>query len=122
MGPTCSRLIYGQHDAVLVDNQLTTQAAGELTEWVAETGKNLTAIYITHSHGDHHFGSAIVRRRFPKAKILAKPGVASRMANGSSSERVSSLWEKLFPDQIPSDFASTEALSTNVHPWSCAAL
>jgi glyoxylase-like metal-dependent hydrolase (beta-lactamase superfamily II) len=56
--PTSSTLIYGAHDAVLVDSQLTTQAAADLTAWVVATSKNLTAIYITHAHGDHHFGTS----------------------------------------------------------------
>lgn len=108
--PTSSTLIYGEKDAVLVDTQLTIQAANDLADWVAVSGKNLTAIYITHSHGDHHFGSATLLRRFPNAKILATPEVASRMAYEYSPQRLEALWEKLFPGQITDDFASAEAL------------
>jgi len=108
--PTSSTLIYGERDAVLVDTQLTTQAAKDLTDWVVATGKNLAAIYITHSHGDHHFGTSTLLAQFPKAKVLATPEVASRIASESSPKKLANLWEKIFPGQIPDTFASAEAL------------
>ena len=36
-------LIYGERDAVLVDTFLSVQHSKELTDWVAECGKNLSA-------------------------------------------------------------------------------
>ncbi|RAQ45630.1 hypothetical protein AFGD_005955 [Aspergillus flavus] len=108
--PTSSTLIYGENDAVLVDTQLTVQAAEELANWVVDSGKNLVAIYITHAHGDHHFGSSTLLKQFPSAKVLAIPEVASRMENEHSPERLQSVWEKLFPGQITNSFTSAEAL------------
>jgi glyoxylase-like metal-dependent hydrolase (beta-lactamase superfamily II) len=46
-------LIYGERDAVLVDTFLSVQHSKKLVDWVAESGKNLIAIYVTHAHGDH---------------------------------------------------------------------
>jgi glyoxylase-like metal-dependent hydrolase (beta-lactamase superfamily II) len=51
-----STLIYGQQDAVLVDTFLTIDQSQALLNWVIASGKNLTAIYLTHGHGDHVFG------------------------------------------------------------------
>src|SRR6187549_629265 len=48
-----STLIYGERDAILVDTFLTTDQSHTLRDWVLASGKNLTAIYITHGHGDH---------------------------------------------------------------------
>jgi hypothetical protein len=42
-----STLIYGERDAVLVDTFLTTKQSQTLLDWVAASGKNLTAIYVT---------------------------------------------------------------------------
>ena len=50
-----STLIYGERDAVLVDTLLTIDQSQTLLDWVVASGKNLTAIYITHGHGDHCF-------------------------------------------------------------------
>jgi glyoxylase-like metal-dependent hydrolase (beta-lactamase superfamily II) len=49
-------LIYGARDAVLVDTLLTIDQNRALADWLAAQGKNLSAIYITHGHGDHFFG------------------------------------------------------------------
>ncbi|KNG80305.1 hypothetical protein ANOM_011274 [Aspergillus nomiae NRRL 13137] len=108
--PTSSTLIYGETDAILVDTQLTTQAAEELADWVVASGRNLVAIYVTHSHGDHHFGSSALLKHFPSAKVLATKEVSSRMENEHSPERLQGLWNKLFPGQLPDHFASAEAL------------
>jgi len=48
-----STLICGERDAILVDTFLTTEQSQTLLDWIVASGKNLTAIYITHGHGDH---------------------------------------------------------------------
>ena len=60
-----STLIYGERDAVLVDTFLTTEQSQTLSDWVVASGKNLTAIYVTHGHGDHFFGLASLLEHFP---------------------------------------------------------
>jgi glyoxylase-like metal-dependent hydrolase (beta-lactamase superfamily II) len=78
---------------------------------VQASGKRLVAIYITHAHGDHHFGTSTVLKIFPEAKVLATPEVASLMDKERSPEGRLILWEKLFPGQIPQVFASAQALT-----------
>jgi len=77
--PISATLISGERDAVLVDALLTAGQATDLTEWVAAHGKNLTAIYITHGHGDHWFGLGTVLDRFPNARAVALPAVVDQM-------------------------------------------
>src|SRR4051812_35056015 len=50
-------LIYGEQDAVLVDTFLTVEQCNGLADAIVASGKALRAIYITHAHGDHFFGS-----------------------------------------------------------------
>lgn len=109
--PTSSTLIYGERHAVLVDSQLTLEASKELTDWVVASGKELVAIFVTHAHGDHFFGSSTILKQFPEAKVIATPEVVSRMAYETSPERMASLWDKLFPGQLAKQFVEAEPLS-----------
>src|SRR5215469_9248517 len=90
-------LIYGERDAVLVDTFLSVQHSKELVDWLIESGKNLTSIYITHAHGDHFFGLKLVLDRFPNASAFATPSTVTAMQNQIKPEVVRSFWELRFP-------------------------
>ncbi len=87
-----STLIYGERDAVLVDTFLTTEQSQTLLDWVSASGKNLTAIYITHGHGDHFFGLAPLLERFPQAKAIAMPEVVAAMHEHLSPASIENFW------------------------------
>jgi glyoxylase-like metal-dependent hydrolase (beta-lactamase superfamily II) len=93
-------LIYGERDSLLVDTFLTIEQSNELAHCAA-SGKNLTAIYITHAHGDHFFGLGMLLDRFPNAKALATPEVSTAMLSEIAPERLESFWKSRFPHQIP---------------------
>ena len=62
---TAVSLISGERDAVLIDAAMTREDAGRIVDWIRETGKNLTTIYITHGHADHFFGLNTLLAAFP---------------------------------------------------------
>jgi len=103
-------LISGQRDAVLVDTFLTSEQARILTDWVVASGKNLTAIYITHGHGDHFFGLVPLLERFPHARAIATSKVVEAMERQLSRDLLENFWRKLFPGQIPERLAVAEPL------------
>lgn len=105
-----STLIAGRRDAVLVDTFLTVDQSRTLVDLVAASGRNLTAIYITHGHGDHFFGLAPLLERFPRAKAFATPAVVANMRESISSEKVDGFWRKLFPGQIGNRLVAAEPL------------
>jgi glyoxylase-like metal-dependent hydrolase (beta-lactamase superfamily II) len=71
-----SVIVMGKKNAVLIDAQWTLSNAHRVIAEVAETGKNLETIYVTHAHPDHYFGLGVVAEAFPSAKILALASVA----------------------------------------------
>ncbi len=103
-------LIYGQRDAILVDTFLTEQHSKELLDWVVESGRNLTTIYVTHAHGDHFFGLKLLLDRFPKARALATASVVAGIQKQIKPDFIRSVWEPRFPGQLPSQLVAPEVL------------
>src|SRR3984957_20571951 len=96
-----STLIQGAREAVLVGTLLTTEQSRRLWDCVVASGKNLSAIYITHGHGYHFFGLASLLERFPRAKAGATPEVVKAMREHLSPAWIDNLWRRLFPGDIP---------------------
>src|SRR5579862_5655581 len=86
-------LIFGERDAVLVDTFLSVEHSRELLDWLAQSGKNLTAVYITHAHGDHFLGLKLLQDRFPNAKAFAFAASVEGMRYQISPDFIRSFWE-----------------------------
>ena len=71
--PTSATLIFGQRDAVLVDDFLTAEQAATLVEWVAASGKNLTTIYVTAAMVTIVLASERSRIVFPTRERWLRP-------------------------------------------------
>ena len=108
--PISATLISGERDAVLVDALLTVGQANDLAEWIAAHGKNLTAVYITHGHGDHWFGLGAVLYRFPNARAFALPAVIEQMRAGSAPELLEAFWKPRFDGKLPKDLVIAQPL------------
>src|SRR4026209_2329527 len=65
-----STLVYGAHDAVLVDTFTSVGQNADLVEWVRSFDRDLTWIYVTHGHGDHFFGIGQLLEAFPAARAV----------------------------------------------------
>ena len=70
-----STLFFGERDAVLVDACQLLSDAHRLAAGLLLMGKNLTHIYISHFHPDHHFGAGVLQFAFPRARVVALPSV-----------------------------------------------
>src|SRR6202051_3950399 len=81
-----STLICGERDAILVDTFLTTEQSQTLLDWIVASGKNLTAIYVTHGHGGHFFGIGALLDRFRNASAVGTPDVVKLMRQQASTE------------------------------------
>ena len=86
------------------------QHSKELIDWIAESGKDLTTIYITHAHGDHFLGLKLLLDRFPNARAFATASAVAGMQHQMSPEFISSFWEPRFPGQVPSQLVVPEIL------------
>ncbi|GAA2412800.1 MBL fold metallo-hydrolase [Mycolicibacterium llatzerense] len=98
--PVTSTLIYGEHDAVLVDPPFTYAQVYRVGDWIQQSGKRLVAIYATHGHGDHWFGTALLLQRFPGVVAYATRGTIAMMHQQGTDGRAQ-MWDVDFPGQIP---------------------
>jgi glyoxylase-like metal-dependent hydrolase (beta-lactamase superfamily II) len=112
--PISSTLISGERDAVLVDTFITMEQNRSLAEWAAASGKNLTAIYATHGHGDHFFGVNTIQQRFPSARFVASRDAISVIRGQLSPPVLEAFWKSRFPGQIDPTLAIAEELAGGV--------
>jgi glyoxylase-like metal-dependent hydrolase (beta-lactamase superfamily II) len=112
--PTAATLIHGERDAVLVDALMTKDESRALADWVAAAGKNVTAIFVTHAHGDHFFGVPAVLERFPSARVVATPGVLAHMDAQYGSRWFDGFWNPRFPGQISNQHVTAEPLTKSL--------
>ena len=98
--PITSTLIFGEHDAVLVDAMTTVAEAEALASWVALHNRNLETIYITHAHFDHFYGLGILLDHFPGARAIATPKTLNAMQI-SFTPLIEQLARRCFPGQVP---------------------
>ena len=112
--PISSTLICGRRDAVLVDAFPTIEQTRALGDWVAASGKRLTAIYATHGHGDHFFGIGALLERFPNARAVATPEVVKVMRRRTAPELLAKSWRTWLPGQIPDRLVIAEELEGKV--------
>jgi glyoxylase-like metal-dependent hydrolase (beta-lactamase superfamily II) len=107
--PMASTLIYGGEDAVLTDPGMTTDQAGALGDWVADKGRNLTDIFVTHGHGDHWFAAGLLAERLG-ARVVATPGTIAQMHGNAATRPL--LWDKVY-EGIPPSPVTAETVPDN---------
>jgi len=103
-----STLISGEKDAVLVDAQFTLADAKAIAEKVKATNKQLSVVYVTHSHPDHYFGFGAVKEVFPEAKLVALPATVAGIEK--TWEGKVKQWKPLYKDAITDKPVVPEAL------------
>lgn len=94
-----STLFYGQKDAILIDACQLLSDAHRLTAELLLTGKNLTHIYVSHFHPDHHFGTGVLQYAFPRARVVALPSVVRDIVF-TTDDKVS-MWGDVFGSNEP---------------------
>ena len=106
-----STLIYGEKDAVLVDASQLLSDSYTLAGEILRMRVNLTHIYVSHFHPDHHFGLQVLHVAFPDATIVALPLSVSDIV-ATSSDKVD-MWaiDRFGPGDIPKATTIPEPLA-----------
>ncbi|MCL1897027.1 MAG: MBL fold metallo-hydrolase, partial [Clostridiales bacterium] len=96
-----STLFYGEKDAVLVDASQLLSDSFKMAGEIISMRKNLTHIYVSHFHPDHHFGLKALKYAFPNVKIVGLHQSVHDIVD-VSNDKVD-LWsiDRFGPDDIP---------------------
>ena len=94
-----SVVILGEQEAILVDAQWRSSDAKEVAKMITDSGRELTHILITHGHPDHYWGLGTILEVFPTAKVLAREGVRTEIANQFAAKWIH--WQPLMGDDMP---------------------
>lgn len=105
-----STIIYGDKDAYLVDAQFQKQYAEELVKEIKKLKKDLKIIYISHSDPDYYFGLDVLKKNFPKAKIVSTAETAF-LINASKDGKLK-VWGPQLKNDIPSEIIIPEAIKS----------
>src|ERR1700739_1394502 len=98
--PVTSTLIYCEHGGGVAAPPFTYEQVSRVADWIERSGKHLTAVYATHGHGDHWFGTDLLLQRFPDAVAYATDGTIAMMHKQATEGRAQ-MWDVDFPGQIP---------------------
>ena len=109
-----STLLYGEKDAVLVDASQLLSDTHRMVAEIITMRRNLTHVYVSHFHPDHHFGLQVLKNAFPRAKIVALPSVVKDIIATSSDK--TELWaiDRFGPDDIPAHTTIPEVMNEPV--------
>ena len=111
--PSSATLIYGDHDAILVDTLITYDQVDALADWIEAKGRRLSRVYITHGHGDHWLGLARLAQRFPGVKGLA---TAEALAQ-ATDPAMAGYWDAGSPDAAPLSAQTRRTYASKVRQY-----
>ena len=90
---------------------MTKDESRALADWVAVTGKVVTAIFVTHADGYHDFGpnslvEALRTTRSSPRRVSWRTWTPSTVRDGSAG-----FWTRRFPGQISGQHVTAEPLT-----------
>jgi glyoxylase-like metal-dependent hydrolase (beta-lactamase superfamily II) len=91
-----SHLVFGTTEAILVDGQLLASDAQAVAAMITQSGRTLTAVFLTHAHPDHYAGFAVYEKAFPGVKFVTTPAVLADF-EASAPRTFASLQSALGP-------------------------
>ncbi|MGE0322979.1 MAG: MBL fold metallo-hydrolase [Polyangiaceae bacterium] len=107
-GAVNSTLVLGEREVVVVDAQWTKSGANAVADAVVQSGRKLTYLFITHAHPDHYFGAAVLKQRFPTARVVASASTVEHIRETAAAKAKAQA--AMLKDEFPGEPVIPEVL------------
>lgn len=106
-----SVIVSGKTDAVLIDAQFTLADAEKVAQEIKKSGKNLTAIYVSHTDPDFYFGLEVFKKYFPEVTAYASPATVESIK--VTAQKKLDVWGERLGKAITSNVVLPQVLKGN---------
>lgn len=106
-----SVIISGNTDALLVDAQFTLAHAERVAARIKDSGKKLTAIYVSHGDPDFYFGLEVFKKYFPGVTAYATPATVEHIK--ATAQKKLQVWGGQLGNKITSNAILPQVIQTD---------
>lgn len=106
-----SVIVSGKTDAVLIDAQFTLADAEKVALEIKNSGKKLTAIYVSYGDPDFYFGLEVFKKYFPEVTAYASPATVDHIK--ATAQKKLDVWGGLLGNMVTSNVILPQVLKGN---------
>lgn len=106
-----SVIVSGKTDAVLIDAQFTLGDAEKVAREIKNSGKKLTAIYVSYGDPDFYFGLEVFKKYFPEVTAYASPATVEHIK--ATAQKKLDVWGGQLGNKVTSNVVLPQVLKGN---------
>ena len=106
-----SIIVSAKTEAVLIDAQFTLADAEKVAQEIKNSGKKLTAIYVSHGDPDFYFGLQVFKKYFPEVTVYASPATVEHIK--ATAQKKLEVWGERLGKNITSNVVLPQVLKGN---------
>ena len=106
-----SVIVSGKTDAVLIDAQFTLADAENVAREIKNSGKKLTAIYVSYGDPDFYFGLEVFKKYFPEVTAYASPATVEHIK--ATAQKKLDVWGGQLGNKVTSNVVLPQILKGN---------
>ncbi|SDT44579.1 hypothetical protein SAMN05216490_3509 [Mucilaginibacter mallensis] len=106
-----SVIISGKTDAVLIDAQFTLADADKVAQEIKNSGKKLTAIYVSYGDPDFYFGLEVFKKYFPEVTAYASSATVEHIK--ATAQKKLEVWGGQLGNKVTSNVILPQVLKGN---------
>lgn len=106
-----SVIVSGKTDAVLIDAQFTLADAEKVAQEIKNSGKKLTAVYVSYGDPDFYFGLEVFKKYFPEVTAYASQATVEHIK--ATAQKKLDVWGGQLGNKVTSNVILPQVLKGN---------